>query len=222
MVIYGLSKYVFPEQWPWLIASIIIVCPISALKAYFKEREQDFYVLETRMLGDMITNIQEGKKITVGVDGQRLYRIPKYLYEQYQHTGEPDLRNWKVGNLIYCDYKSQSTLFHAEFSELANVQFYARKKAFLHIKQQYPKTILENAVLTFLRQPQIAIATKELLLKSMGYMAELDKHYEQIKLLDTDDIMAMAEKGFTMTGKKEIAPKTPKKVDKSEGDDSGD
>lgn len=136
-VFYGVYYHLYPNPY-----YLIVYFPFTFLFFYifrWLKRRNRVFILETRQPGDGL-NIDEGG---------RLLDMPREIYEQYTHIGDPRPAFWYMPHLITADLidHENKVIYHAKYKELDNITPIAQKRTFLAMKHAWPGLIERLAMI---------------------------------------------------------------------------
>lgn len=152
LLIYLGQRYLFGDHWYFVIAIplfiVVFVVFISLLLA-----GRNIYVLETSFQAQKFHDIDIMKEIIVPATTHRLLIMDEGVYKEKRHVGDVHHQFWRGSDRIkFTDHYDDSTgtFFHPKDNRMHNIGFYAFKAFWLKMRDEIPKLIDQNVLLTWL------------------------------------------------------------------------
>lgn len=156
--IYFLQKYFFFEHSYFLITIPFFIAIWSMFINYILSKD-NVYMIECAFNGEEFNNVEDGETIFSLTTRLRILIMDRGFYETKKHIGETlnplwnSSRNIKFTNLYH---DKSGVFYHSEYPQLQNVNFYSCVMLWLKLKEELPKLIRENLVLTWLKDWNVA------------------------------------------------------------------
>lgn len=164
LVIYLLQRYYFNEHFFLIISLPIFIIGNMALINYILNKDNVF-LIETAIKNDKFFNPMENKPVLSLVTRLRILIMDREYYNSKQHIGEIYNPVQQLSNNIkFTDYYDDSTglIYHSEFPDLQNINFFTRIAFWLNMKKELPNLIKENIKLTWLETYKTFYQVKQL------------------------------------------------------------
>lgn len=164
VIIYFIQTRFFPEHY-YFIISLPIFIGLWAFVINHLLSMDDVYLLETAMMGEEFNDVINGKKVMSLSNRIRLMIIDRDMWNTKHHIGDINNPALNVSRRIkFADYVDLETgiIYHSEYPELQNINFFTRVAVWLKLKKDVPELIKENIIHTWLETWKILYKTKQL------------------------------------------------------------
>lgn len=158
IIIYLCQKYLFYEH-NWFLVSLPILIFFNAVFINYVLNKDNVYLLETAIINDRFYNPIEKEEVKSLTTRLRLLIMDREYYNSKQHIGEIYNPIQQLSqNIKFCDFylDDKGLIFHSEFPELHNINFFTRIALWLKLKKILPQVMMENISHTWLNTIQTA------------------------------------------------------------------
>lgn len=152
ILIYIIQHYLFPDHLYFLIAIPIFVIVWWAVIMYIL-RSRNIYVLETTIQNETFKDIEKMDIHVSPSTSNRLLVMDEKVYAEKRHVGDASFPFWSGSDrLKFCDkyIDKEGIFFHPQLPQMKNVTIHTARLFLLKMKDDMPRLIRENVMLTWL------------------------------------------------------------------------
>lgn len=186
LIIYLLQKYFFAEHNYFLMTIPLFILVWSIFINYLLSKD-DVYLLECSFQNEEFINLDLKDKVISLSTTLNIFKMDRGFYETKKHIGETLNPLWNTSrNIKFCNLFKDEFIYHSEYPELQNINFYSCVMLWLKLKKDVPKLIRQNVLLTWLSDwktaHQQSVLSDNFIHRLKGYKEQFDdKPFELVK-----------------------------------------